>query len=204
MRGAFLGILAGVALAATAAQPAAAASSISGNININGYVVGNTANIKDSTALDFTDGVTTGSANGVLSGYVGNINGVPLVCAGTCGSIKDLATLATGAQSISAFWVLTGPGTGLSFDLTGITSIDRAVSGQLSFVASGLLNLAGFNPTPGTFTLTTQGNGQIQTTFSASTVAVPEPATWGLMLLGFAGIGVTLRRRRRQVLAQVA
>jgi hypothetical protein len=27
--------------------------------------------------------------------------------------------------------------------------------------------------------------------------AVPEPATWGLMLLGFAGIGVALRRRKR-------
>jgi hypothetical protein len=33
---------------------------------------------------------------------------------------------------------------------------------------------------------------------------VPEPATWGLMLLGFAGIGVALRRRRKPVLAQLA
>jgi hypothetical protein len=33
---------------------------------------------------------------------------------------------------------------------------------------------------------------------------VPEPATWGMMLLGFAGIGVAMRRRRRPVLAQVA
>jgi hypothetical protein len=28
--------------------------------------------------------------------------------------------------------------------------------------------------------------------------AVPEPATWGLMLLGFGGIGMALRRRRRR------
>ena len=27
--------------------------------------------------------------------------------------------------------------------------------------------------------------------------AVPEPATWGMMLIGFAGIGISLRRRRR-------
>jgi len=33
---------------------------------------------------------------------------------------------------------------------------------------------------------------------------VPEPTTWGMMLLGFAGIGMALRRRRRPVLAQVA
>lgn len=35
--------------------------------------------------------------------------------------------------------------------------------------------------------------------------AVPEPATWAMMLFGFAGIGVSMRRRRgRPVLAQVA
>jgi PEP-CTERM motif len=39
--------------------------------------------------------------------------------------------------------------------------------------------------------------------FSAQS-AVPEPATWGLMLLGFAGIGMAMRRRRRPALAQIA
>jgi PEP-CTERM motif len=34
--------------------------------------------------------------------------------------------------------------------------------------------------------------------------AVPEPATWSLMLLGIGGIGLALRRRRRPVLAQIA
>jgi hypothetical protein len=34
--------------------------------------------------------------------------------------------------------------------------------------------------------------------------AVPEPKTWAMMLLGFAGIGFAMRRRRRPVLAQVA
>jgi len=33
---------------------------------------------------------------------------------------------------------------------------------------------------------------------------VPEPATWALMLVGFAGIGMTLRRRRQTALAQIA
>ena len=140
----------------------------------------------------------------MLSGYVGTINGIPLVCSGTCGSIKDISTLVVGAQSISAFWLLTGAGAGLSFDLTGISSIDRTVAGQLSLIATGTLNLAGYNPTPGTFSLTTQGNGLVQTTFSASTAAVPEPATWALMLLGFGGIGMAMRRRRRPALAQVA
>lgn len=42
-------------------------------------------------------------------------------------------------------------------------------------------------------------NGVIRTA-----VAVPEPATWGMMLLGFGGMGMMLRRRRRPVLAQIA
>ena len=31
--------------------------------------------------------------------------------------------------------------------------------------------------------------------------AVPEPATWAMMLLGFGGMGVSLRRRRRSAVA---
>lgn len=34
--------------------------------------------------------------------------------------------------------------------------------------------------------------------------AVPEPATWAMMLLGFGGIGFSMRRRAKPVLAQVA
>ena len=34
--------------------------------------------------------------------------------------------------------------------------------------------------------------------------AVPEPATWAMMLFGFAGIGFAMRRRRQPTLAQVA
>ena len=35
-------------------------------------------------------------------------------------------------------------------------------------------------------------------------VAVPEPATWAMMLLGFGGIGDVMRRKRPQVLAPAA
>jgi hypothetical protein len=34
--------------------------------------------------------------------------------------------------------------------------------------------------------------------------AVPEPATWAMMLLGFGAMGVVFRRRRQPVLAQIA
>jgi hypothetical protein len=34
--------------------------------------------------------------------------------------------------------------------------------------------------------------------------AVPEAATWAMMLLGFGGMGLVIRRRRKPVLAQLA
>ena len=47
---------------------------------------------------------------------------------------------------------------------------------------------------------------QIALTFTGNinAPAVPEPATWGLMIMGFGGIGMTLRRRRQRVLQQLA
>lgn len=36
------------------------------------------------------------------------------------------------------------------------------------------------------------------------TSGVPEPATWAIMLMGFAGIGVSMRRRRNVATTQIA
>jgi hypothetical protein len=44
-------------------------------------------------------------------------------------------------------------------------------------------------------------NGQI---FATGTPSVPEPATWAMMLLGFGGMGMALRRSRKPALLQIA
>jgi hypothetical protein len=62
----------------------------------------------------------------------------------------------------------------------------------------------------GTYTLTVEGTrGEAgsyggNVAFEAHPGDVPEPATWGLMLLGFGAIGWQLRRRRSALLAQMA
>lgn len=48
------------------------------------------------------------------------------------------------------------------------------------------------------------GGGVTTGNASFYVAAVPEPATWALMLLGFGGTGLVLRRRRRPALAQIA
>lgn len=47
-------------------------------------------------------------------------------------------------------------------------------------------------------------NGNVLLGGLSLTRAVPEPATWALMLLGFGGIGFAMRRRTRPALRQVA
>ena len=46
--------------------------------------------------------------------------------------------------------------------------------------------------------------GGISGNVTITNAAVPEPATWALMILGFGAVGMVLRRRRRPVLAQLA
>ena len=90
-------------------------------------------------------------------------------------------------------------------------------------------SLFGINGTPGNWNLTGGGSnvmqlaatliagGQYEFSFTGSNPnnsgvangnvtisAVPEPGTWALMLIGFGGMGLAMRRRRRPVLAQVA
>jgi hypothetical protein len=51
--------------------------------------------------------------------------------------------------------------------------------------------------------VTFTGDGPFTGTMTAIT-AVPEPSTWAMMILGFAGIGCLAYRRRNQVALAVA
>jgi hypothetical protein len=56
--------------------------------------------------------------------------------------------------------------------------------------------------TSGTQTLVVNGksggNGSFSGTLSFALTAMPEPASWAMMIVGFGGIGAMLRRRRRE------
>ena len=105
-------------------------------------------------------------------------------------------TATTAASSVNfTSIVLTGPGG--PYDL--VKQFDNGIGEHWGFAE--LLTLG-----VGTYTLTLNGTnsqtgglgGDIDIT------AVPEPATWGMMLLGFGAAGYAMRRRRRPALLQVA
>ena len=165
--------------------------------------------LNQSTSLDFVAGAS-GAASpgtpGVIPTYgSGSGTFAGLFCptttsAGSCGSITDLTNLAVGAQTINNFLTLAG-GTNTSpiiFDLTGITSVGRSESDFLTFRANGNIRYANFDITPGTFLFSAQGSQA--TSFSGTLTAgsaVPEPATWAVMMLGFGGLGMAMRRRTK-------
>ncbi|WP_246165648.1 PEPxxWA-CTERM sorting domain-containing protein [Sphingomonas ginsengisoli (ex An et al. 2013)] len=81
------------------------------------------------------------------------------------------------------------------------------------FLNGGFFNLGNINFDPNanaTYRLDLTAGGNTLTSFAqvgtGSVAAVPEPSTWALMLFGFGGMGVAMRRQRRgsALLAQAA
>lgn len=115
------------------------------------------------------------------------------------GSYGDL-TVTTDASAI-------GFNFGSYGDAQTITYIVDGVTGTLDLPGnhSGTAFL-GFSGLSGLTTLSFSNNNELDTTsfVTAMSGAVPEPATWAMMLLGFAAIGVAMRRKPSQALAQTA
>lgn len=90
--------------------------------------------------------------------------------------------------------VLSGPGGPYSLSVI----FDNGTTERWALGPMGLLS--------GQYTLTINGNFENGSTFGGHVViqSVPEPATWAMMLLGFGAIGLTIRNRRRKLIAQTA
>lgn len=107
------------------------------------------------------------------------------------------------------YWLsLTTSTPGLLFTALTVTPITG--SGSITYVGgptSSISLLPGYLGI-GSYHLSFSGqspNGGAESGNLTFRVAVPEPSTWAMMLLGFGAIGLSMRgRRRRPVLAQIA
>ena len=181
----FLYIAAAAAALAVSSSPASAAVTVVGGSVVNLAVPIPTVS---STGLTINFGqepigaTQTGafSFNTDGSAYLANI----LIGTSTTGETI------TGAS-------LTGAGLGsVLFTPFTVGNTSGLSASNISLLAGSTYNLS--------FTGAGNNNAAITGSVSLNAVPVPEPATWGMMLLGFAGIGMTIRRRRRPHLAQLA
>ena len=110
----------------------------------------------------------------------------------------ELSLTGTGTVSFS---LLDDSGTTFTSDAVGDFIFDLA-NGQNKFAFQSVngQSIAGLSFTVAGGTVDTVSQVRIDPAFAV----VPEPATWGMMLLGFGVIGFAIRRKRRPVLTQLA
>jgi|SRR6478672_8134166 len=92
-------------------------------------------------------------------------------------------------------------------DINGVACLVEGVGtcGATETFAASLVPIVANVQNTITVTGTSRGLGSYGGNLTFSPTAVPEPATWAMMLLGFAGIGWQLRRKRSgTALAQLA
>ena len=114
------------------------------------------------------------------------------------GGVRQLGMDYGSADSYNTFVLYLS--NGLTETYTGGAAIsDLANGNQTSPVTNGRLT---FRESPGLYitAIELRSTGQALEVDNFGVIAaVPEPATWGMMLLGFGVMGVSLRRRRRSL-----
>lgn len=163
------------------------------------------SNVSTATGLDFLNFGASGSPTGTIAlnapttgtfAPLFTLAGCPNnASAGGCGVIKDITSLSPFA-AIAAFYTITQGANTVTFNLDTLPTIVRGAN-FLAISGTGTFLLAGYDPTPAEFVLTTQGPGT--TTFSATTLAMPAqvPEPWSLAVLGAGLVATGLGFRRR-------
>lgn len=118
-------------------------------------------------------------------------------------------TATNGTVSINVGTIATGPTNDTDFTsvfLSGTGLVGNILIPQVLGDPNEIRALAGFALDAGNFTLTFEGTPGTENGSFGGTVAflaapaVPEPATWAMMLLGFGAVGFSIRRKRPSLL----
>lgn len=158
---------------------------ITGTFSYRGMTATRSPDLRHGMVFSFTpDGLmvsATGSFAGIgdAAAYAPGFTGVPFTVAPLSAAVPIEGLWTDGAFT---FDVLTG-------------TVDTRSTSRLTASGSGLMTSAGFDPTPGTWTLAITGNGSVLFGFDAKPLAtvIPDSGSSAVLLavglLGLLGVG---------------
>lgn len=170
----------------------------------NGTTVAGVTN-QTATSVSFTGGETLAASGGQarIEAADGLINTTGAAFGGLPASqlAVDLTNPALGFTS-AEFRIFVGGGTATTATLTFLDTAGQTFSNTFDILPNGFFNaLATDGQTIDKFSFTTNGTfedvRQVRVGGITSLAGlVPEPMSWALMIFGFGGVGVMVRRRR--------
>jgi hypothetical protein len=173
-----------VAIAIAAAVPQAVSAA---PIAFSGTATATAAPAANAACAPLFQGVASGTGTSAFGGFTyGHI----ACTTGATGPVYGTFTIDFGVDYFKGNFSGTSAATGtaglfdLLFTYTITEGTGRFLNGTGSFNQVGTVSTVGGPPSRLTLNFT----------------AVPEPATWAMMLLGFAGIGLAVRRRQSPAL----
>ena len=184
MRKMFTLALCGLAMLALGSS--AQAAPIGGEVHFAGlWAPTGGGGIATATGIDFTNFQI------VLDG-TGNFTGL----SGTGVAFADFTFTPFGGPVVP-LWSFSSGGVNYSFDLTSV-AVSFQSGTQLALTGSGVLHATGLDDTPADWDFTGNSGGTLFS-FSADNVAVPEPATVGLLGLGLIGLTAAGTKQARRI-----